>query len=210
MRHLIKSLLLMILFFVYSCSSKEEVNYKDINNYFGVEFTSHFPKEATFPYTLTFSGDVIYHHPSVWLKTSVENKELDSLRTYLSHVSKAIYSSEDSCLLVIDQQSKTDNWIEFDKRNFRSRRTQNRSEECGFELLPVPNFFLEDWQESKYSLTGIVGYIFYVIEAERGEFNNRITLTNSAFAPEGWDHGMSKGVAINMEKKKVIFWVDAW
>lgn len=211
MRKVIKVLIIAQVLIITGCFNGTEVmNYSDVYDLFGVEFVDHFPKEVKYPYQFTVSGDVIDTHPSVWLKSKLEGSHLDSLIGYLEKESLAIYDSEDSCLLVIDGHLRSSNWLEFDKRDFRERRTPNKSNECGKELLPIPNFFTKGWEENESSPTGLKGYKFFVLEAEKGKFVSEDLNTNGAFAPEGWDNGLSKGIAINESSRAIIYWADIW
>ena len=50
----------------------------------------------------------------------------------------------------------------------------------------------------------------YVLESEKGIFMIPEKLPNGVYTPKGWEHGYSKGVAINNETGAVIYWADIW
>ena len=189
---------------------KIQLNLEEEIEYFGEDFLKHFPREIYPQYSFVFSQDIFDSHPHVWLKVRLSELEKDSLLNYLKENSIATYAAEDTCVLALDSHLNSDNRYESDKQNFRTRRLENKSEACGVELLPIPKFYGIDLKEDPNSPSGLWGYNFYVLSAEKGEFYDRSILTNSAFAPDGWDHGISKGVALNESTNIAIYWSDVW
>ena len=50
----------------------------------------------------------------------------------------------------------------------------------------------------------------YILEAEPGNYLPPKNLTNSVCINTKWNHGFTKGVAINRKLKVAIFWIELW
>jgi len=134
----------------------------------------------------------------------------DSIQNAVEQKAIGSYSSEDSCLVVVDKHLNEDNWFKIKKDVRNPKPISYEDKECHEGKLPVPNFYGEWWSETEETLTKLKGYQLYVLEAESGKFMDEEKLPNGMYTPKGWEHGYSKGVAINKETGTVIFWADIW
>ncbi len=53
-------------------------------------------------------------------------------------------------------------------------------------------------------------YRLYVLGAKSGKYIHENLLMEEGHMPEEWEHGYSKGVAINKEKREAIYWIEVW
>jgi hypothetical protein len=204
-----KSCFVLFLFGLIACNRNIELEFPDEINYFDREFVSFFPKEIPESYSkIIVSKDRNYSHPFVWLKIRKSKEELSMLVSELKSTALDIYSTEDTCLLVIDKHLDRTNWFKIGK--IEKKNLDFVYNECCLDKLPVPNFYEDGWEETDKGLTGLVGYDMYVIDAQPGVFMDSTKLPNGKFTPQGWKHGFSKGVAINEEEGKIIYWADIW
>lgn len=202
-----------------SCQGKKKspeqliVDYAN-NKY--IEIKSFFPKNLTqhFPNVRSINNITFVETISPLLGTSLEfivvdSIQLDSLivlQSKLENQSLGRYSSSDSCLLVVNRYITSEN-------NYSPDTLNNKlliERPCYESLLPVPNFWQFKFTNNETECRLPVGYSLYVIEAEPGKFVEEKLLTNGWFMPEKWKHGYSRGIALNMESKILIYWLDIW
>lgn len=189
---------------------KKKLEFKGLA-YFPKDFTSHFPNEVPYSFSQhVVSQNLSNSHPYVWLKYNLGRNEMDSILTKLKDDAIAIYQSDDPCLLVIDKHLNKENWRNFDKTVRKPKVVAYNEKSCQQKKLPVPNFYEESWEEDEGNLTGIVGYEMFVLSAKSGVFMDSTKLPNGLYTPEGWKHGVSKGVAVNRGSETIIFWADIW
>ncbi|MBB6611742.1 hypothetical protein H7F15_11890 [Pontibacter sp. Tf4] len=201
-----------------SCSSQnkriEEANaeYRRDIEKFGAGFVTHFPKKLyTSDFTTLVSENITESHPKVWLKYSPSQEHIDSLVAKLSIEAKAIYESNDSCLLIIDKHLTEDNWIDYDKASQYLPNLYGNERECTTSKLPVPKFWNEYFVERKASALGLApGYKLYIVDAQKGKFLSNDSIPNGKLTPSEWEHGFTKGVAINKQSGILIYWFDTW
>jgi hypothetical protein len=201
-----------ILLIQFCCSSGDkELKFAEGIEYFEDDFTAHFPKRVPEIYSqLVVSQDLSGSHPHVWLLYYMEQSKLDSIQSVLEDQAVAIYNSNDSCLLVIDKHLNESNWIDYDKWARVPKKLDYGDRPCHKDKLPVPNFYSKTWRETDETLTGLENYKLYVLVAKSGVFMDSTKLPNGLYTPEGWEHGYSKGVAIDKQNSAIIYWADIW
>jgi hypothetical protein len=202
---------ILILLIISSCNDKRSLNFGEDINYFDDGFIDHFPKKIRYRNSYqAISQNISISHPYVWLKYYPDQTELDSIKNSAKAISIAVYDSEDICLVVIDKHLTSQNWIKYDKKIRNPKKLEVRELNCQEGKYPVPNFFKEWICETNLTLTKLEGYKMYVLESEKGIYMNPEKLPNGVYTPKGWEHGYSKGVAINNETGAVIYWADIW
>lgn len=210
-KKIIYSLICSILFLSSCGSGYEELKHEEEIEYFEDDFVSHFPQKVPKIYSkYTVSQNLSDYHPHVWLLFYMENTKLDSVESILENQAVAIYNSDDSCLLVIDKHLNEDNWMDYDKWARVPKKLDYKDKPCHIGKLPVPNFYSKTWRETDETLTGLKNYSMYVLEAKPGVFMDSTKLPNGLYTPEGWEHGYSKGVAIDKGNNAILYWADIW
>ncbi len=186
--------------------------YSDGIKKFQAEFIDHFPKTIVAQESsVLVSEDISITHKKIWLKTHYSSKELDSLISYVTLKAKSIYHSDDSCLLVIDSHLTNENYLKYDKSLRVSPNVNVSTPNCSIGYFPVPKFWKNKWFETGKTKIGLdTTYVIYIIDSKPGVFAETKELTNGKYTPSGWEHGYSKGVAIDKARESVLFWFDIW
>lgn len=186
--------------------------YEDGLKKFESTFVDHFPKDVnSVNSTLHVSEDISTSHPGIWLKTEIDRKYADTLLNFLKAKSIASYSPSDSCLLVVDSHLTEDNWLKYDKTERNGREVKIVNKDCHKEMFPVPKFWSGRRFETKDTKAGIENtYRLFVLDSKPGQFRNSDSLPNGKYTYQGWEHGYSKGIAVDREREQVIFWFDIW
>jgi len=74
-------------------------------------------------------------------------------------------------------------------------------------MLPVSNFAFCD--ASKVPDKFLNQATIYVLGAEKGKFiTNEFLVPNGVGLPDGWEHGYTKGIAI--QGRTVAYWLEIW
>lgn len=213
-----KSIALFGLIFIGGCNLStgqlRELNkfYMDQVRAFDPKHVDHFPQALKSTSALVLhSQDIFISHRKVWLKVSFTPSEIDSIITKASEKSMAIYDSDDSCLLVIDSYLNQQNYLKYDKTIRKAPWGNLPVEECNKNKLPVPKFWDRLWSETdKTKIALNPNYKLYILDSKKGLFMDEKLLPNGKLMPSGWEHGYTKGWAINKESSSVIFWFDIW
>ncbi len=218
MKYLHCSLYIVLIFISTTCDFQSaqlnELNesYSKFRESYKPIFVDHFPEKiAKLPAKFYNSRDTRRSHPGFRLRVILDWDEISKIQSHLKTNAKAIYKSEDDCLLLIDAHITEENRLKFDKNLRYGPVLQDIDRPCHANKYPVPKFWQKGWNESDETLIGLKpGYILYVIEAESGIFLDRDKLPNGKYTPFGWEHGFTKGIAINKNEKSVIYWFDIW
>ncbi|MFD2033699.1 hypothetical protein ACFSKL_02795 [Belliella marina] len=203
--------IIIILFFLSGCTREKEVKFEEGLNYFDDTFIDHFPvKIKHIGSVQAVSQNISNAHPHVWLKYYPGKIRLDSIESSAELRAIGKYSSDDTCLIVIDKHLTSKNWYKIDKKIRNPKLIEYGDLDCHKGKFPVPNFYGEWWAETEKTLTKLEGYTMYVLEAKKGIHMDPKKLPNGLYTPLGWEHGISKGIAINKKTGAVIYWADIW
>jgi hypothetical protein len=221
MKAIIKIEQLILLFALglqFSCDSQSP-QLRDFNSgylqnkkYFNESFIDHFPKEIeSLPSVFELSRDIRRSHPSLKLKTFYDSPVISSIHEKIKQIAIAKYNSSDTCLLLIDKHLAENNWRKYDKTLRVGPEVENINLDCHRGKFPIPKFWRNRWRENNETQIGLnPGYTLYVLEAKAGTFMDESELPNGKYTPFGWEHGYTKGIAINEEENSVIYWFDIW
>ncbi|MEQ9220299.1 MAG: hypothetical protein RLO17_19760 [Cyclobacteriaceae bacterium] len=209
MRTLSIFLLLLVLI---SCELQyKELQYPQEVDFFDSNFYQHFPTKVPSAYSqLTVSQNLSNSHPHIWLLYYDSDEHLDSLETALNSNFEA-YLSEDTCLTVIEEHLNPNNLMDYDKSKYKPKIYKYKSINCHETSPPIPRFYSDSWFQTNSTKTGLnPGWKLYVIEADTGTFMKDEKLPNGFNTPNGFKHGISKGIALNRETNAIIYWADVW
>lgn len=187
-------------------------NYKRLRSSFDSAFVSHFPRSIDkLPAKFQRSKDTRRSHPGLRLKYKKTLDEIKYLKAELDSISLAKYKSEDTCLLIIDSHLNEKNWLKYDKWLRIGPEVTGIDKDCNLGKLPVPKFWEEGWHENTSTQIGLnPGYTLYVLDSKSGVFMDESKLPNGKYTPFVWEHGYTRGVAINEKDNVVIYWFDIW
>ena len=179
---------------------------------FDSKFTDHFPREIrSNKSSYSISEDISYSHPGIWLKINMDDDSLHNMVDYLTQNAIAKYSPFDTCLLIIDQHLTEKNQLNYNKENEPGRIVAIRDKPCQRNKYPIPNFWRGIFKETNETSVGLEkDYTLFVLESEKGMFMDKDKLPNGKYTPKGWEHGYSKGIAININTETIIYWFDIW
>lgn len=189
-----------------------DIEYQNELKLFDSKFTNHFPKEIESNNTsYSTSHDISISHPGIWLKTIVDEDNFDTLLNYLQKKSIAKYSTVDTCLLIVDQHLTEKNHLDYDKNLRNSQTVDIPDKPCHKDKHPIPNFWRSFFHETNDTQVGLEKtYSLFVLESEKGMFMDVEKLPNGKYTPKDWEHGYTKGVAMDKDSRTVIYWFDIW
>lgn len=195
------------------CSQGHDIDgdYTAAKKLFESKFIGHFPKALPEVSTFSISEDKVISHPGIWVKSKFEKEVLDSIQREVDAIAIAKYKSSDTCLMLIDKHLNKTNWLSFEKEQRKYPEVVAAYSNCTNGKMPIPKFWREGWSETIVNPVNLSSdYNLYVLDAKSGRFWDAAKLPNGKFTPEGWGHGYSKGVAINLSTSTIIFWFDIW
>jgi len=208
-RFLILSFALILLSSCYDYNDPYSQIEKSLSN-FDSGLVSHFPRNRTKYVFQSSSLTVIADTNSkdrfgVWARVRYrisERIDIDSLiNMYSSSAIKECYHN-DSCNLLLPRKALFYNTIG------ESEVLPCSNSEA---IIPVPLFEAElqdlNLEDLKYLPES---YTLYVLGAKPGKYVHENLLMEEGYMPEGWEHGYTKGVAINKEKREAIYWIEIW
>ena len=209
---------LIIVLSLKSCGSKSsqigELNkaYRRDKGYFDSKYLTHFPEKIErLPVMFELSKNITRSHPGFRLKASSIPSDIDSVASKLEEIAIAKYMSTDSCLLLIDNHLNIDNWIKYDRTLRVGPKIENINLDCHQGKYPLPKFWQKEWKESdETQLCLSPDYVLYVLDAKPGVFIDKSQLPNGKYMPMHWEHGYTRGIAINAITNTIIYWFDIW
>ena len=93
---------------------------------------------------------------------------------------------------------------------------------CYDDKFPIPNFYEFSYNAENETIWQFdesviktecklpVDYEIFVLEAKKGKFVNDSLLSEETMMPKSWEHGLSKGVAIDKANSIIIYWLNIW
>lgn len=218
--------IITILILILSAISCNEIEKDYINNDYRKDVISSFDSllTDTFPQEIkskTFNisyriidnlKDTVYADVNR-LFVTIDANNLDSAITYFSNVSKQIYTDADNQRVLTPYHF---NKGISERRKFKVRNYMFwRNKSVRFEgLLPIPNFkgIIEDNRGERYERPFIEeNTAFYVLKSDTIPLDDKYKIYGiENYMPDKWAHGYSKGVFIDKNKSKIMYWVIAW
>ncbi len=131
----------------------------------------------------------------------------------------ALYLAKDTCLLIINRFAKK-GYYDTIKLSAEEKIIINKN--CYLTKYPVPKFYIYDydpynnslWQfkkgENNTEVSLSDDYTLYVLDAKSGKFVTDSLLSKYEFMPKNWEHGFSRGIAVNKKENIVIYWLNVW
>lgn len=190
-----------ILLLLASCNSNYyKTDFEKVTEEFSLELLEHFPENIKGSYEIKsdFPAGFLYEdykRCGVQLIVSSEDAQVDCLKKESIQVVKIN-----------------------DENNFVVNRYNTNSTSASGDLsYPIPDFIglleSESWTNNSTSDSiDIVNddLVIYIIESKKGKFIDDKYLVNDIEMPKGWEHGFSRGIAINEESSLTIFWLEVW
>ncbi|WP_129583059.1 hypothetical protein [Flavobacterium cyanobacteriorum] len=188
---------------------KTNNDYLECKNKFPKRLVEYLPTKLTNTYCSYVCSEVVSRN-DVGLKVNnynVDISEIDSIATYLQSKSIAKYSSNDTCLLIVNRFETLDSYE--NREDIIIKDSVKIERDCYKNLYPVPNF-IEFRNHSAKELNIGPDFDIYVLEAKSGNYFKEYNLKPNPQMPNNWKNGYSKGVALSREENTVIYWAIVW
>jgi len=184
--------------------------YKSAKKGFASELTSHFPDMLTTqPNTFVDSKNLSKNDVCFMLyEYNVDIEKIDSIINKIKNNQIAKYSSNDSCLIVINRFETVD--THQNRKDVKVTDSTKINRDCYQGLYPIPNFIDYRNVSSINDIKLDKDFDIYVFEAKSANNFKEFDLPPNFQMPDEWKNGYSKGIAISKEKKTVIYWSVIW
>ncbi len=203
-----KNIFLMLLpaTFLLSClPSKTKSEYELTLDFFNDTLINHFPKHEPYKVNIYEHLDTNAYHNTVSYRYTVCNSKgiIDSVLTKYGNNIIAEYSSNDSCLLVIND------FIDISNASDSFRGAKSSFIDSCIGIYPVPNFWSDELATNSTKCKLPKDFIFYILDSKVGMYSKKINKEQSSM-PDAIKHGYSKGIAISEKRSTIIYWVIVW
>jgi hypothetical protein len=205
----------IFLFPFISCSQEPKTfteqrnnTYKKYRKNFNEDFINQFPNEIAYPINSIISyRDVDHNNVGFFLfEYEINKDEIIKIKLEIGSKYQASYNPKDSCLLIVNRFNYIDS-TNFIKTKKIDNALLNRA--CYKGKYPIPNFLEYKGSEGQ-TMKLSENYIIYVLEAKPEEYDDRYKMKINKQMPKEWEHGYSKGIALNEKDKEVIYWSIMW
>ena len=174
---------------------KDSIEEDSIENIFSVELIDHFPKEIANEKNVYQGFNLL---ECFMVCFDLLDNDIKSILNMHIDSGYAQYNANDSCLFVIQR--------ELAESNSLKRKYNNKCE----SHLPIPDFStlvtLDDDELGKLPKD----FELFIIETSSGIFLKKDLLRPLRSMPSGWENGISRGVAVSIKRKAVIYWLSIW
>ncbi|WP_161627176.1 hypothetical protein [Flavobacterium subsaxonicum] len=189
--------------------SNSQNKYLKSKSEFNDSLTEHFPNElATYPREIIKDKNISKNNFCFILYEYKANlNKVDSVLNSIRDISIGKYSSKDPCLLIVNRFETIDTYENRKVVEITDSLKVNR--DCYKNFYPTPNFI--NYNSSSKS-NGFLDKEFelYVLGAKSGNFWKEYNLKPNPQMPIEWANGYSKGVAVSLDKKTLIYWFIVW
>lgn len=190
------------LIFLLSCSVNDDPKEKLATLYkkFDEKHVSHFPRGKAYglkKYSYLVPLEGIDDNKGAYLKVmyALSQNEFERLERQSREKAIKICHHLDECNVLIE----------------RGSQLYNPELELCDTVYPVPVFLEEMDYFDVLDYSSLPDeFKLYIIEAKEGLFLQSDFLSDEMTMTSDWQHGLSKGVALNKEKLIAIFWIDIW
>lgn len=205
-KNLFRSLLASF-FILYSCSPADLSHDKKYNkyiSYFDQSLTSHFPsKYKSMKNNYTYTVDTTAHFNTEEINLTLKNAS-EQINEAKSKYKLETYSTEDGCLIVVNDFLNNKNLILDDETTYQSKYSIG-CKKYGI----IPNFWNNFYgtSDTKSKLSNDFKYI--IIDSKTGVFSSKIR-EDVSYMPEQFRHGYSRGIAYNEREGLIVYWLILW
>lgn len=208
--------MLLLVVFISACGqnsnkSNFEKNYKEYKQKFNEKLTDHFPDVIHSSEHLGFSYQTNYKKNNIGLllyEYGVDVSIIRSLEKSLKNIAISKSTSLDSCLLIVNRFETIETLNDLEIPKILDSEVIDKN--CYKDKYPIPNFVDYEEYNSRRALRLDDGFDLYVLEAKPNMIYGPKDLGPSPQMPEKWKNGYSKGIAINKQKRIIIYWGIVW
>lgn len=206
-----------VLIFCAGCAQDNATSFKtdfdEYKSHFDSHFIDHFPKDlfksATYNNIFT-SRDTTGNDLNLFFYGyGINQNELDGISRQIKDKAIARYHAQDSCLLIINRFETKESKDSLLTPVISDRNLINKK--CYTDKYPIPNFVAYKEYNPKRALRLDDTFEIYVLEAKKVKnWGKQFGLGPDPQMPDQWKNGYSKGVAISMQKKTIVYWMVIW
>ncbi|KAF2335742.1 hypothetical protein [Flavobacterium daemonense] len=214
---MIKKIILLnvIMICILSCNNRtvdflDNQKYIEAKNSFSRKLVDHFPKMLTsYPFQTVNSknkskSDVCF----MLYEYEKDLRSIDSVVRSLEKKSLAKYSSNDSCLLIVNRFETLKTYK--NREDVTIADSTKMNQDCFKDLYPIPNFIEYEFAKGKNEIYLENNFDIYVLEAKKGNCLREFKMMPNPQMPANWKNGYSKGIAVSRERKTLIYWSVIW
>lgn len=179
-----------------------------LNEFIPKDLQKHLPSEiSTSLFSLTFNteptSNIAGIEPThVYVEYSTDHIEL--LVDSLESENFQPFKYKDKCNMVVLKYES------YEGKDWLYEKWFNTLDSCNSLNGPIPNFMDIGKGEFKYNMGISSDYDLYLTEAEKGIHFEKSYYTDEHLLPNNWEHGYSKGIALNTKSSNVIHWLYIW
>lgn len=185
----------------FTCFSCLLNNDQENKSRFNETIINHFPKEDInlLKSEASYPNDNIKTNMGAWYFTNY--KANASLDIQIANLTKGMMPINlfDQCVLILPHR----NYINLNKGNPSSFNCKNES-----KLTIIPSFIQELIKVDSANVFD--NFTFYIIEESKGKYLHENLLLTEVNMPLGWEHGLTRGLAIDSLNNEIYFWVEMW
>lgn len=180
---------------------------------FNAKFINQFPRELETDSAFASSNlDLSNNNIGLILyEYGVDNKKINAILAKLQK-DKFIgkYSANDTCLLIVNPFQKSNDLKTFNEPSLPKYYAKELEKKCNVAKYPIPNFIDYKYSSKNLNIKLEDDFDIYVLEAKPGLYFTQYDLKPDIQMPKNWQNGYSKGIAVNKEKRTVIYWSIVW
>lgn len=193
-----------------SIDSLDSQKYVEVKNSFNKELVDHFPKTVTsYPFQTVNRKNTSKNDVGFMLyEYEKDLKNIDSVVGRLEKKSVAKYSSNDSCLLIVNRFETLKTYE--NREDVVIRDSTKINQDCFSSFYPIPNFIEYEFANEKNGIYLENNFDIYVLEAKKGNWFKEFKMMPNPQMSSNWKNGYSKGIAISRERKTLIYWSVIW
>lgn len=193
-----------------SPDSFDNQKYVASKNSFDKKLVKHFPKTLTsYPFQTVNSKNISKSDVRFMLyEYEKDLKNIDSVVRSLEKKSLAKYSSNDSCLLIVNRFETLKTYE--NREDVIISDSSKINQDCFMNLYPIPNFIEYEFAKEKNGIYLENNFDIYVLEAKKGNWFKEFKMMPNPQMSANWKNGYSKGIAISRERKTLIYWSVIW
>ena len=193
-----------------SIDSSDNQKYVEAKNSFNKELVDHFPKTVTsYPFQTVNNKNTSKNDVGFMLcEYEKDLKNIDSVVRSIEKKSLAKYSSNDSCLLIVNRFETLKTYE--NREDVTITDSTKINQDCFNNLYPIPNFIVYEVAKKKNGIYLENNFDIYVLEVKKGNCFKEFKMMPNPQMPVNWENGCSKGIAVSRERKTLIYWSVIW
>jgi len=157
-----------------------------------IDLIDHFPRELKKRESLsaiTPADAYAYNMALLLLWIDADSSEITDLKKRLKKANALTFIPNDTSLIIVGDT------IDYSKKS---------------NGIPIPSFYSYEKDFGLNSTRLDNEFIIYILESKSGEYMKKEYLTTANKFPSHWKNGFSRGIAINEEERKILYWTTIW